>query len=108
MEILKGYFVKIRGQQKWQDSEPLAWEQEVARFFAALKKFDDYLASGEPLHDFGEKLFQGAIADALTHIGQLTMLRRLAGAPIHGENYHRAEITLGRVGADQAAPRREF
>jgi hypothetical protein len=96
------------GQQKWQDSEPLPWEQEVARFFAAVKKFDDYLASGEPLHDSVEKLFQGAVADSLTHIGQLTMLRRLAGAPIRGENYHKAEIAVGRVGADQAAPRREF
>jgi hypothetical protein len=96
------------GQQKWQDSEPLAWEREVARFFATLKKFDDYLASYEPLHDSAERLFQGAIADSLTHVGQLTMLRRLAGAPIRGENYHKAEIAVGRVGAEQAAPRREF
>jgi hypothetical protein len=96
------------GQQKWQDSQPLPWGHEVDRFFAALKKFDDYLASGEPLHDSAGKLFQGPIADALTHIGQLTMLRRLAGAPIHGENYHQAEIAAGRVGPDQATPRREF
>ncbi|HEY7410021.1 MAG TPA: hypothetical protein VII13_04730, partial [Vicinamibacteria bacterium] len=54
------------------------------------------------------RLFQGPIADALTHVGQLTMLRRLGGAAVRGENYFRAEISAGRVGDDQPAPRREF
>jgi len=96
------------GQQKWQDSKPLPWEQEVERFFAALKKFDDFLASGEPVQSPLEKLFQGPVADALTHVGQIASLRRLAGGPVKGENYHKAEITIGRVGADQATPKREF
>jgi len=96
------------GQQKWQDSKPLPWEQEVERFFAALKKFDDFLASGEPVQSSLEKLFQGPVADALTHVGQIAILRRLAGGPVKGENYHKAEITIGRVGADQATPKREF
>lgn len=96
------------GNQVWKDSEPLPWEKEVERFFAALKKFDDYLASGNSLHDTPAALFQGAIADSLTHIGQIAMLRRMAGCPIKGENYYRAEILVGRVGAEQAAPRREF
>ena len=97
-----------RGAQVWKDSKPLAWDAECARFFAALKAFDDYLASGEVLHETPEKLFQGPIADALTHVGQIAMLRRMAGARMKGENYHQAEIERGRVGADQAAPRREF
>jgi hypothetical protein len=96
------------GQQKWQDSKPLPWEQEIARFFAALKKLDDFLASSQPLQAPPEKLFQGPIADALTHVGQIAILRRMAGAPVKGENYYQAEITIGRVGADQAAPKREF
>ena len=96
------------GRREWHDSVPLAWEKECERFFAALKKFDDYLASQEPLEVSAEKLFQSAIADALTHIGQIAMLRRMAGVPIKGENYYVAEITVGRVGADQAAPRKEF
>ena len=96
------------GQQKWQDSKPLPWEQETERFFAALKKFDDFLASTETVQAPFEKLFQGPVADALTHVGQIAILRRLAGAPVKGENYHKAEITIGRVGADQAPPRREF
>ena len=98
----------VAGQQKWNDSKPLPWEKESERFFAALKKFDDFLASREPAHEPMEKLFQGPVADALTHIGQIAILRRLAGAPIKGENYHKADITAGRVGADQPAPKREF
>jgi hypothetical protein len=96
------------GQQKWHDSKPLPWEQEVERFFATLQKFDDYLASSEPVHAPLEKLFQGPVADALTHVGQIGILRRLANAPVKGENYYAAEIEAGRVGADQAPPKREF
>jgi hypothetical protein len=97
-----------RGEQRWHDSTPLPWDQEVARFFAALARFDAVLASGEPLAAPPEKLFQGPIADALTHVGQIAMLRRLAGAPVRGENYFVAEIVAGRVGLEQASPRREF
>ncbi len=97
-----------KGQQVWNNSTPLPWEQESERFFAALKKFDDYLASGEPVNSSLEKLFQGPVADALTHVGQIAMLRRLAAAPIKAENYHKATIEVGRVGVDQASPKREF
>jgi len=96
------------GSRKWHDSTPLPWDQEGERFHAALKKFDDYLASGKPLQAPPEQLFQGPIADALTHVGQLAMLRRMAGVPIKGENYFAAEITVGRVGDDQAPPRKPF
>jgi hypothetical protein len=96
------------GEQVWHDSTPLAWKAEVDRFFAALKKFDDYLASSEPLRAPVDKLFQGPIADALTHIGQIAMLRRLAKTPIRGENYFKADIAPGRVGLDQPSAQREF
>jgi hypothetical protein len=97
-----------KGEQKWQNSEPLPWNQEVERFFAALKEFDDFLASSQPLGAPVEKLFQGPIADALNHVGQINMLRRQAGAPVRGENYFVADIAAGRIGPDQAAPKREF
>jgi hypothetical protein len=97
-----------QGKQAWHDSEPLPWSQEVERFFKTLKAFDGYLASDAPLAASAEKLFQGPVADALTHTGQIAILRRLAGCPIRGENYYRADITAGRVGHDQAAPVREF
>jgi hypothetical protein len=96
------------GSETWHDSTPLPWDQECARFFAALKKFDDYLATDKPLQAPVEKLFQGPVADALTHVGQIAMLRRMAGAPIEGESYYAAGITIGRVGPDQAPPRKEF
>jgi hypothetical protein len=97
-----------RGAQVWHDSPPASWAQDVARFFEGLARLDAYLASEAPLAVTPEQLFQGPIADALTHLGQLAMLRRLAGSPIRGENYFRADIVAGRVGPDQTAPRREF
>ncbi|HEX3704800.1 MAG TPA: hypothetical protein VHU82_15835 [Vicinamibacterales bacterium] len=99
---------QARGTEAWVDSTPLPWHQEIARFFETLRRFDGYLASDAPTAVPPERLLQGAIADALTHVGQLAMLRRLAGIPIRGENYSRAEIVAGRVTDDQAAPRREF
>ena len=97
-----------QGKQAWNNSRLSAWNEEVERFFGALHEFDTYLASDSPLAVPSERLFQGPIADALTHVGQITLLRRLASAPIRGENYFVAEITSGRVGADQPAPHREF
>lgn len=96
------------GKQTWKDSKPLAWDAEVERFFAALQKFDDFLAANEPLQAPIDALLQGPVADALTHVGQIAMLRRLAGCPIKGENYFKADIVAGRVGLEQTAPRREF
>jgi len=96
------------GNQKWHNSTPLPWDQEVERFFAALQAFDQRLASTEPLRESAEKLFQGPISDALTHTGQIAMLRRMAGCRMAGENYHVAEIVEGRVGLAQTSPRLEF
>jgi hypothetical protein len=99
---------QAKGAEAWSDSPPLAWDAEVARFFATLQRFDDYLASDAPIAATPARIFQGAIADALTHVGQLAMLRRLSGAKMKGENYSRADIVAGRVGPEQTAPRREF
>jgi hypothetical protein len=97
-----------QGKHEWRDSAPLAWDEECKRFFATLGAFEAYLNSDQQLHFSPEKLFQGPIADALTHTGQLTMLRRLAGAPIRAENYFKADIVAGRVGSEQTPPAREF
>jgi hypothetical protein len=97
-----------QGKHIWRNSTPLPWDQEVERFFLTLKKFDDYLAPDASLEFSAEKLFQGPVADALTHVGQISMLRRLAGAPVRGENYFKAEIVAGRVGPEQSAARVEF
>ena len=97
-----------KGEHVWRDSSPLPWADETARFFRVLRAFDDYLDSDELLLAPAERLFQGPIADALTHVGQIAMLRRVAGNPIKGENYFKAEIVAGRLGADPSAPRVEF
>jgi len=97
-----------KGTQAWHNSHVLAWSDGIERFFVSLRAFDAYLASDAPLNAPVERLFQGPIADALTHVGQIATLRRLAGAPVRGENYYVADIVTGRVGAEQAPPRREF
>jgi hypothetical protein len=96
------------GRHEWHNAAPLPWDREVARFFAALQAFDARLGTGAPLGCPAGRLFQGPIADALTHTGQLAMLRRLAGCPMKGENYFQAEIQAGRAGIEQPAPKLEF
>ena len=96
------------GRDAGQNTKPLPWDEQVARFFSELEKFDSYLASDHPLSAPVERLFQGPIADALTHVGQIAMLRRMAGAPVRGENYYKAEIVAGRVGDEQSTERVEF
>jgi hypothetical protein len=97
-----------RGKQAWKDSKPLPWDDDIARFFAALAAFDSYLSSEGELGCPAERLFQAPIADALTHVGQIALLRRMAGGPVKGENYFKAEIKIGRVGAEQSNKRVEF
>jgi hypothetical protein len=95
------------GEHVWHDSAPLPWRDEVARFFDRLTRFDARLAAA-PLACSPERLFQGPIADALAHVGQMAMLRRLAAAPIRSESYYRADIMAGRVGPQQTPPKAEF
>jgi hypothetical protein len=99
---------QVKGAEAWHDSTPLEWDRETARFHDALQRFDTYLASDAPLAVTPERLFQGAIADSLTHVGQIAILRRLAGAKMKSENYSRADIVAGRVGREQTAAKREF
>lgn len=96
------------GKQRWLISDPLPWDEERERFFASLQNLDNFLASDSPLQIPAEKLFQGPIADALTHVGQIAMLRRVAGSPLRSESYFAAEMKIGRVGSEQAAPKHEF
>jgi hypothetical protein len=97
-----------RGKQTWNNAQPQAWDQEVERFFRSLSAFDQFLSEADTLACTPQALFQGPIADALTHVGQIAMLRRLASTPMRGENYFKADIEVGRVGAQQSPPRFEF
>jgi hypothetical protein len=97
-----------RGEPSWTTATPLPWNQEIARFYASLKALDDYLASGAPIQADPGRLFQGGIADALTHTGQLAMLRRLSGYKMKGESYVLSDIQIGRVGLEQTPPDPKF
>jgi hypothetical protein len=95
-------------EEKWRNSKPQSWADDSDRFFATLSAFDQYLASDAPLGATPERLFQGAVADALTHVGQIARLRRLAGARILGENYSVAKIEVRSTSDKQLPPVREF
>lgn len=85
------------GDEKWNDSTALPWPEEVARFHKALTRLDLHIRSGAELKAPAAKIFQGAIADAIWHTGQLAMLRRIAGAPIESANYAEAPIAEGKL-----------
>jgi hypothetical protein len=107
-DLLDWALCLFQGEHVWREAPAGSWEEGTARFFAGLAALDAYLAADTPLGFPPEQLFQGPIADAFTHVGQLAMLRRLAGSPVRGENYFKADVAAGRVGPEQSAPRREF
>jgi hypothetical protein len=97
-----------RGENVWKAGGSEAWDVEVQRFFGGLEALDAELTNAPPHDGAAEQLLQGPLADALTHVGQLAMLRNLAGTAVKPENYARAVVVAGKVGLDQAAPKREF
>jgi len=109
-DLMDWLFRQLQGEGRWTTASPQPWDAEIARFFAALSALDEYLASGAPIGYQPGRIFQGGLADALTHTGQLTMLRRLSGHKMKGESYNRADIVIGKVGLDQtpANPQYEF
>jgi hypothetical protein len=96
-DLLDWALIMAKEKLVWHDSAPQAWDRDVERFFAGLRALDDFIASDAPLQAPLDKLFQGPVADALTHVGQIAMLRRLAEAPLQGENYFKAQIAVGRI-----------
>jgi hypothetical protein len=79
---------------------------EIERFHAMVADLADHLERGAPLAELRpEQLLQGPFADAMTHAGQLALLRRLAGAPVPPENFIVADITTERLGPNQALPK---
>ena len=103
-DVMEWTLRMVQGAPSWTSATPLPWEQEIARFYATLKSLDDHLASGAPIAWDPGRVFQGGIADALTHTGQLAMLRRLSGFKMKGESHAKADIVIGRVGIAQTPP----
>ena len=96
-DLIQGSLYMVKGEFVYLQSSPQLWSEDVERFFTAVKEFDLYLASNAALEQPIEKLLQGPIADALTHVGQIVMLRRLAGKPIREESYFTVEIVAGEI-----------
>ena len=107
-DLLEWTLSHARGEAKWPAHEPGTWEAERARFYSALAALDACFASDEPIRQDEGRLLAGPIADALTHVGQLMMLRRMSGSPVYGENYLVADIVTGRGGPDQSPPVKAF
>lgn len=97
-----------RADYKWTAGGSGDWQAEVQRFFDELAALDAQLASAAPPDASIEQLIQGPLADTFTHVGQLSMLRGMVGAPVRPESYARAEIVTGRVGREQAPSKKEF
>jgi hypothetical protein len=96
-DVLDWGLIMAKDKHVWHESAPRAWHLDVERFFHVLGAFDDFVASGAPLQAPLDRLLQGPVADALTHVGQIAMLRRLAVAPLQGENFFKADIAIGRI-----------
>jgi hypothetical protein len=106
-DLMKWGISLAKGDYAWKAEGSDDWDREVNRFFTLLGELDVHVAD----HYFNgsvEKLIQGPLADALTHVGQLSMMRGAAGMPVKPESYARAEIVAGRVGRDQTAAKAEF
>jgi hypothetical protein len=97
-----------KGENQWRSGTPDDWKTQVARFYTSLAALDAFIGSEAQLHAEIPRLLAGPIADSLNHIGQLALLRRMAGAPTVGENYYVADIVTGRVGPEQTPARKPF
>ena len=90
--------------QHWKPANGSDWDENVVRYFDLLKNLDALLASDAPLRCHNEeRMMQGPLADAMTHVGQLAMLRRMSGAPTSPENFAEAPVAIGDVSGPKAA-----
>ena len=82
----------LDGDSSWVDRKRGDWDAEVTAFRASCDAVIERLDDGTAMQAEAHRLIQGPLADALTHVGQLASLRRVAGAPIGGESYFKADI----------------
>ncbi len=88
----------------WQP-ELLPFDDEVRRFHQLLQDLDEHLSGGKTLNGISvEQLLQGPLSDAMTHAGQLAMLRRFAGSPVPSENFVFADVSTETLGPEQSLP----
>ena len=97
-----------QGEYRWAPEPETDWVPACDRFFRSVRELDQALIHAALEVYPPEIIFQGPIADALTHVGQLALMRGAFGAPVRPESYARADIRAGRVGREQSAARKEF
>jgi len=107
-DLMDWALTHVKGDPKWVGVTGKSWDEQVARFFASLAALDAYLGSDQPIRCDLKRLLAGPIADAINHIGQLMMLRRMSGSAVYGESYFAADIVTGRVGMEQSPPVKPF
>ena len=90
---------------KWRPDKLPSFEDEVRRFHEILESMRDIIQTKDlPDKITYEQLLQGPFSDAMTHAGQLALLRRLHGKPVPPENFVYADINPDNVGPHQPAP----
>ena len=91
---------------RYRPNELPSLRDEIGRFHDMLQDLGRHLEAGSPLLDgmSAERLLHGPLSDAMTHAGQLAMLRRLAGAPVAPEDFSVADISPERLGSTQPQP----
>lgn len=104
MSLILAYArAQLLGAEFQRPTEVDEWSMEVDRFFDTIGQLDRTIEAGIAADGATAlRMFQGPILDAMTHVGQLSMLRRLAGSPTPRDHYIKATITIGRTGRDQA------
>jgi hypothetical protein len=94
-DLIEGSLCILKNEMRYLNTPPSDWNADVERIRRLTRELDEYLASDAQLAVPVEKLIQGPFGDALTHVGQLVMLRRAAGSPIAQVGYFEAEIVPG-------------
>jgi len=81
------------------------FKDAAAHFHETLTDVARHLELGTELKGVtAEVLLQGPFSDAMTHAGQLALLRRLSGSPVPPENFVFARISVENLGPDQPLP----
>jgi hypothetical protein len=100
-DLMQWSALLVRAEGRPQRATDASWEAAEARLYVGLAALDAALVAGIAPDADVDALLQGPLADALTHVGQLLLMRRLAGAPAEKQRYLRAAITAGAVGPEQ-------
>jgi len=105
MTSLMGYARTLLHGGRYEPPRVDTFSEEITRFHGMLGALlDDFADPTLEARITDQQFLQGPLADAMTHAGQLAMLRRLAGAPVASENFIYANISPRNLTENQAEP----